>query len=47
MASVRGHAAGQTATAAAVARLRLSLGRATPPGMYGELIQFGKIIPWR
>jgi carbonyl reductase 1 len=37
----------QTPAQAALAPLRLALDRATDPSFYGELIQFGKVIPWR
>lgn len=39
--------AAQTPDAAAVAPLRLALDRATDPGYYGELVQFGRVLPWR
>jgi NAD(P)-dependent dehydrogenase (short-subunit alcohol dehydrogenase family) len=37
----------QTPTEAATAPLRLALDRHTEPGFYGELVQFGRVIPWR
>jgi hypothetical protein len=37
----------QTPAEAAVAPLRLALDPAADPSFYGELIQFGKVIPWR
>jgi carbonyl reductase 1 len=37
----------QAPAEAAVAPLRLALDRATDPRLYGELVQFGKAIPWR
>ena len=37
----------QTAAQAALAPLRLALDRVVDPGFYGELVQFGEIIPWR
>jgi carbonyl reductase 1 len=37
----------QTPAEAAVAPLRLALDRAADPSFYGELVQFGKVIPWR
>jgi carbonyl reductase 1 len=37
----------QTPGEAAVAPLRLALDRATDPSCYDELLQFGKLIPWR
>jgi carbonyl reductase 1 len=37
----------QTPTEAAVAPLRLALDRAAEPGFHGELVQFGRVIPWR
>jgi carbonyl reductase 1 len=37
----------QTPAEAAVAPLRLALDRAADPSFYGELVQFGKLIPWR
>jgi carbonyl reductase 1 len=39
--------AAQTPAQAAVAPLRLALDRAADPRFYGELVQFGKVIPWR
>ncbi len=39
--------AAQTPAEAAVAPLRLALDRGTDPSFYGELVQFGKVIPWR
>ena len=39
--------AAQTPAEAAIALLRLALDRATDPSLYGELVQFGKVIPWR
>jgi carbonyl reductase 1 len=37
----------QTPAEAAVAPLRIALDRATDPSFYGELVQFGNVIPWR
>lgn len=37
----------QTPAEAAVAPVRLALDRGAEPSFYGELIQFGKVIPWR
>jgi NAD(P)-dependent dehydrogenase (short-subunit alcohol dehydrogenase family) len=37
----------QTAAEAAVAPLRLALDRPADPTFYGELVQFGKVIPWQ
>jgi len=37
----------QTPAAAAVAPLRLALDHAANPSFYGQLIQFGTVIPWR
>lgn len=37
----------QTSAQAALALLRLALDPAPDPRFYGELIQFGKVIPWR
>ena len=37
----------QTPERAALAPLRLALAPGVDPGLYGELIQFGKTIPWR
>jgi len=37
----------QTPAEAAVAPLRLALDRAAKPDFYGELVQFGNVIPWR
>jgi carbonyl reductase 1 len=37
----------QTPTEAVSAPLCLALDRVTQPGLYGELIQFGHVIPWR
>jgi carbonyl reductase 1 len=39
--------AAQTPAEAAAAPLRLALDRAADPSFYGELVQFGKVIPWR
>lgn len=39
--------AAQTPAEAAIAPLRLALDRATDPSFCGELLQFGKVIPWR
>jgi carbonyl reductase 1 len=36
----------QTPAEAAVAPLRVALDRATDPSFYGELVQFGTVIPW-
>jgi NAD(P)-dependent dehydrogenase (short-subunit alcohol dehydrogenase family) len=36
----------QTPAEAAVAPLRLALDRGVDPAFYGELIQFGRVIPW-
>jgi carbonyl reductase 1 len=36
-----------TPARAAAAPLQLALDRAMPSGFYGELTQFGKVIPWR
>jgi NAD(P)-dependent dehydrogenase (short-subunit alcohol dehydrogenase family) len=37
----------QTPAAAAAAPLRLALEPATDPNLYGQLVQFGKVLPWR
>jgi carbonyl reductase 1 len=37
----------QTPAEAAVAPLRLALDEAADPRRYGELVQFGRVIPWR
>jgi carbonyl reductase 1 len=37
----------RTPAEAAVAPLRVTLEQTAEPGFYGELIQFGKVIPWR
>lgn len=37
----------QTPAEAAIAPVRLALDRGAEPSFYGELIQFGKVIPWR
>jgi carbonyl reductase 1 len=37
----------QTPAEAAIAPLRLALDRAAEPGFHGELVQFGRVIPWR
>jgi carbonyl reductase 1 len=37
----------QAPAEAAVAPLRVALDRATDPSFYGQLVQFGKVIPWR
>jgi hypothetical protein len=37
----------QTPAAAAVAPMRLALDRVADSSFYGELVQFGKVIPWR
>jgi carbonyl reductase 1 len=37
----------QTPAGAAVAPLRLALDHAANPSFYGELVQFGRVIPWR
>jgi carbonyl reductase 1 len=37
----------QTPTEAASAPLQVALARAAQPGLYGELVQFGRVIPWR
>jgi carbonyl reductase 1 len=37
----------QTTAEAAVAPLRLALDPAPDPGFHGELVQFGRVIPWR
>jgi carbonyl reductase 1 len=39
--------AAQTPAEAAVAPLRLALDREVDPSFHGELVQFGKVIPWR
>ena len=39
--------AAQTPAEAAAAPLRLALARASDPRFYGELVQFGSVIPWR
>jgi carbonyl reductase 1 len=39
--------AAQTPAEAAVAPLRIALDRAADPRLYGELVQFGNVIPWR
>lgn len=36
----------QTPEHAAVAILDLALNRPFEPAMYGELVQFGKVLPW-
>jgi carbonyl reductase 1 len=36
----------QTPAEAAVAPLRLALDRAADPSFYGELVQFGRVVPW-
>jgi carbonyl reductase 1 len=38
--------AAQTPAEAAVAPLRLALDRAADPSFYGELVQFGRVVPW-
>jgi NAD(P)-dependent dehydrogenase (short-subunit alcohol dehydrogenase family) len=40
-------AGAQTPAEAAVAPLRVALARDVDPGFYGQLVQFGQIIPWR
>jgi hypothetical protein len=37
----------QSSTRSAVALLRLVFGRAPDPGFDGELIQLGRVVPWR
>jgi carbonyl reductase 1 len=37
----------QTSAEAAVAPLRLALDRAADPSFHGQLVQFGRVIPWR
>jgi carbonyl reductase 1 len=37
----------QTSAEAAVAPLRVALDRATDPSFYGQLVQAGRLIPWR
>ena len=37
----------QTPAAAAVAPLRIALDRDVNPRFYGELVQFGRVLPWR
>jgi carbonyl reductase 1 len=37
----------QTPDQAAVALLELALRQATDPAFYGELVQFGRVVPWR
>jgi NAD(P)-dependent dehydrogenase (short-subunit alcohol dehydrogenase family) len=37
----------QTPAEAAVGPLRLALDRPADPSFYGELVQFGQVIPWR
>jgi len=37
----------QAPAEAAVAPLRVALDRATDPSFYGQLVQFGRVIPWR
>jgi len=37
----------QTPAQAALAPLRVALGRATDRSFYGELAQFGRVLPWR
>ena len=37
----------QTSDQAAAALLPLALGPVADPGFYGELIRFGKVLPWR
>ena len=39
--------AAQTPAAAAVAPLRLALDDAADASFYGELVQFGRVVPWR
>ena len=39
--------AAQSPAEAAVAPLHLALDRAPVPSFYGELVQFGQVIPWR
>ncbi len=39
--------AAQTPAQAALAPLRLALDPTVDSDLYGELVQFGKIIPWR
>jgi carbonyl reductase 1 len=39
--------AAQTPAEAAVALLDLALDPSVDPSFYGELVQFGKVIPWR
>jgi len=43
----RDMAAAQSPAEAAVAPLRLALDRTVDPSRYGELVQFGKVVPWR
>ena len=37
----------QTPTQAALAPLRIARDRTPNPSFYGELVQFGTVIPWR
>jgi carbonyl reductase 1 len=37
----------ETPAAAAAAPLRLALEPAADPNLYGQLVQFGKVLPWR
>jgi carbonyl reductase 1 len=37
----------QTPAEAAIAPLRLALDHPADPSFYGELVQFGRVIPWR
>jgi hypothetical protein len=37
----------QTPTQAAQALLELALDPRPDPGFYGELVRFGKVVPWR
>ena len=39
-------AGAQTPTQAALAPLRLALDRDVDPHFYGQLVQFGQVIPW-
>jgi NAD(P)-dependent dehydrogenase (short-subunit alcohol dehydrogenase family) len=39
--------AAQTPAEAAVAPLRLALDRVGHPSSYGQLVQFGRVVPWR
>jgi hypothetical protein len=44
---VIGKAGRRSVSKAAVAPLRVALDGAAGPGFHGELLQFGKVVPWR